>query len=1562
MANTSRKVTLTVTDNGTLTELTNKAAGLNAQLAKARKSLSESTNKKLAAARLAPAIDGGETAAYGQARGSMGATGASARDFSNQAQGLGGLVRIYATWAANIFAVSAAFNALREAENTTTMIKSMNQLSAVSGVAMGSLAKQFADASGGAISLREAMEATTKAISSGMSQAQFKQLGEVANKASKALGVNMSDAVSRLTRGITKLEPELIDELGIFAKVGKASEDYAKSVGKSVNSLTDFEKRQAYANAVLEEGARKFGDIDIQANPYDQLAASLKNLSQEVLSGINSVLGPLIRLMSSSPTALGLAVAGLATILLKQAVPAIGQYKQELASAADLSKQRWEAKASEVRKIEEERLSWMKDEAEKAAEAEIAAVDKSVKEIERIRKSNFKSNTKGYEILSKATQDLTEDDLNYLKQLQSRYEKQGKFDLAGKYKSAETALRASIAAEKEYEAVVARVNEQLNKRGSLFSAKGQAERRAEKASNRYTSMRAISTAVEDTQVYGVKESLTRLNKTISDSKLPLLNRMFTLVGGGAAIATTGVTGLLSAMSDTMVWVGVAVGAFSLLNSILSSNSAQQAKFADSITAAKEAADTATAVMDLYGNTLSAESLIAKANAIDGLAVSIDDVTRAAEKSAAAASGFDKFTDWIADFFNSSNKDALAASVSNQVIGALELLDTPEAKKLAEEKIAKLLGIKYVTKDNIQEAIESSKDFIGLSKKLADQVKSQSNAAQATKLSILSVRDALAATKESLQTLKNSLSSNDPLQKYGESLAKQGFTMREAFKDLNAMKGIFTDIAKDSSKLELFPESVRSQIASAAKSYSDTNTKVDEYRIAIANARKELELLESTQGFITSDPWENAKRMKSRQALRDTIGSLESALKPLESRLKSMGTEFGNSATASITAGITLAMSRANAAIKQSNLDATSTAINMLPDSAMKIEVLRKLEIEKISLQRDQILQTNKLIAALELSNALEMQKAAKTALDDAKTAGPNQDIQGLTLKLAEVTKYVEGLKSGNVTAAMSGVIASRVPKEALESMLRESGTVGKLAALAGQEMNANLQAFISTIRRDMAEQVREAQARQEKRNLDFEYTKTTPEYLSATESSRLQMYNDKVLNAPGAQADRRLIDTASQAVEEAILRSIAAGGFRSAPKSVVDYARSSLDESQSILNSAVERSDTTAKAKSAQQGNELRVAMAKEEAAATNSTLEALTVLADIEAGRSARKIEASRVELEFQQQIGALDKDTYTKRSVYLDLEASKQEYVNKQTQAAINLRKTLADLDTKKAEAGGAETLALKEQRQAAIDKYTAEIEGAKGAYENQQKLADMQLEMTERMETYSSSVKQMFSDMGDALVDFVKTGKLDFKSLINSMLEDLVRYEIKRSAMRVFESGGGLTGIASMLGSLLGSSSTPAASTTGTAQTSFSMADYADYSSVQFKTGGAFSGGLQKFAKGGTFTNSVVNSPTLFKFAKGTGLMGEAGPEAIMPLQRDSSGSLGVKATTSSPKVDIVVNNNSGQQAEAKETVDSRGNRRVEITIGEMVASEMARPNSSLQSGMRNTFGTAPRLIRR
>ncbi|WP_261414423.1 phage tail tape measure protein [Serratia entomophila] len=92
----------------------------------------------------------------------------------------------------------------------------------------------------------------------------------------------------------------------------------------------------------------------------------------------------------------------------------------------------------------------------------------------------------------------------------------------------------------------------------------------------------------------------------------------------------------------------------------------------------------------------------------------------------------------------------------------------------------------------------------------------------------------------------------------------------------------------------------------------------------------------------------------------------------------------------------------------------------------------------------------------------------------------------------------------------------------------------------------------------------------------------------------------------------------------------------------------------------------------------------------------------------------------------------------------------------------------------------------------------------------------------------------------------------------------------------------------------------------------------------------------ARGGVYTSpslsaysgQVVSSPTLFAFARGAGLMGEAGPEAIMPLKRGADGSLGVQANgitgnSSLINVGITINSDGVNQVQATGGFESAGN---------------------------------------
>ncbi|MFN3282466.1 MAG: phage tail tape measure protein [Tabrizicola sp.] len=98
------------------------------------------------------------------------------------------------------------------------------------------------------------------------------------------------------------------------------------------------------------------------------------------------------------------------------------------------------------------------------------------------------------------------------------------------------------------------------------------------------------------------------------------------------------------------------------------------------------------------------------------------------------------------------------------------------------------------------------------------------------------------------------------------------------------------------------------------------------------------------------------------------------------------------------------------------------------------------------------------------------------------------------------------------------------------------------------------------------------------------------------------------------------------------------------------------------------------------------------------------------------------------------------------------------------------------------------------------------------------------------------------------------------------------------------------------------------------------------MPFAKGGAFSQGkVMPFAKGG-----IVGAPTTFPMRGGMGLMGEAGPEAIMPLARGPDGRLGVKSA-GGREVNVVMNIT---------TPDVQGFQRSQAQIAAQVSRALAR----------------------
>ncbi len=130
-----------------------------------------------------------------------------------------------------------------------------------------------------------------------------------------------------------------------------------------------------------------------------------------------------------------------------------------------------------------------------------------------------------------------------------------------------------------------------------------------------------------------------------------------------------------------------------------------------------------------------------------------------------------------------------------------------------------------------------------------------------------------------------------------------------------------------------------------------------------------------------------------------------------------------------------------------------------------------------------------------------------------------------------------------------------------------------------------------------------------------------------------------------------------------------------------------------------------------------------------------------------------------------------------------------------------------------------------------------------------------------------------------------------VLKSLARDLAELALQQAkAGGVFDmgpisSGGLLGGLFGKLGGLFGGASAAAAPA---AVQAFAVPTIAVAKGNAFLRGRA----LTLFGRGGVLSNAIVDRPTLFPMADGAGLMGEAGPEAVLPLTRLANGELGVK----------------------------------------------------------------------
>jgi len=210
------------------------------------------------------------------------------------------------------------------------------------------------------------------------------------------------------------------------------------------------------------------------------------------------------------------------------------------------------------------------------------------------------------------------------------------------------------------------------------------------------------------------------------------------------------------------------------------------------------------------------------------------------------------------------------------------------------------------------------------------------------------------------------------------------------------------------------------------------------------------------------------------------------------------------------------------------------------------------------------------------------------------------------------------------------------------------------------------------------------------------------------------------------------------------------------------------------------------------------------------------------------------------------------------------------------IEINRQLADFAEKYAEAMSSEELAN------ALRELRANLEKANSAaFKFQQGLREVFDEAMNVAEAVGEVGVNAVRDLGDAFADFVTTGKANFRDFANSVISDLARIFAKKA---LFQGLSLIPGVGSFLGLGGGGGG-------GTTEGSFAGVPNSILDDVLKNANGNViaRNKIVPYAMGG-----IVNKPTLFPMANGAGLMGEAGPEAIMPLRRGANGKLGVEAS--------------------------------------------------------------------
>jgi lambda family phage tail tape measure protein len=931
---------------------------------------------------------------------------------------------------------------------------------------------------------------------------------------------------------------------------------------------------------------------------------------------------------------------------------------------------------------------------------------------------------------------------------------------------------------------------------------------------------------------------------------------------------------------------------------------------------------------------------------------------------------DSTINFLSSIIGRSSEDLLAKQVGNTVERAVKLSANGPTGKAVQQELANLLQLPVgASTDAITDALNKASPAVqqAAGKILQDAGKK----AVASAGSFKTFREGLAESSKVYQDLINTTKNSTPLTKFAEDSSKKIIELAKTLANadlpekLSALQGLSTDI----NFLQLFPTEAARNILSTSSELNNLSTELAEvefrqnlYNDALNDQQKIIDKYNASVkafgvGNVTKgkEVFDAEKSVKQLNQLNDGLQRTKSTI---GTALENSSAKFAESMRTGLIANIDTFTAGLVDASARATLELKKAAVGGINDPRLKVTYQQSIDLKTIELDRKLLNTQMSLIDSnAELRLAI-MENTFSQKLDKAGIKGTPEDIlsqlnkpenKGLLEEQRSINTFRDNkgkssaqLRSELKTSGLSTGVMQGMGEAVGQAQAREALNA-QLEALKGKESGRILQGKLESI--DANKTVNLENLAKLQKDIDQEQLKFAQQKESMSDAEFQSANQVFLIRKADAENASRIIE-ASAAVQKAQEITGVLGSDLS--KKNLDYTlaafeatkRQSLEE-RDIAISAGERASEIANVVE-YRNRELKAA--EQLGIETTARIEQQIV-----ENKQAQDL------LAFKEQESTIDSETLKKLMDALKIDEQKLEQTKQLTAARIAYNQEVGKLDLAKEQAGGYIPGGQKAMDDATARKnleinYETQVKGITSVTNAQIRSAEAVANLSTQQVAYTDLFKQAFKGMEDAIIDFTKTGKLNFKGMIDNFIEGLIRYEIQQQQIMMFRGMGGAGGLAQLFMTAVGAYGAPGS------------LDYGPGAYPKSAKGSVYDAGLTQFAKGGMFTNGIVDQPTLFKFAKGTGLMGEAGPEAIMPLKRDNNGNLGVRSGGSQSKVDVVVNNYSTSQAETTETVDSRGNRKIEVVIGDMTAGEISRNGSASQRAIRGTFGLQPQLIRR